>query len=93
MYKLSVTVADLVKNKTGQYNKVYPHKWKTNVNALPMGIKVFLDDTLEGSYGWHFVPHKGIDWQAEDWYKDQTLFLTFELQQDLIQSKLSVTFN
>jgi len=90
---LSETVASLKTSKEGEYNKVYPHSWKTNVNALPMNIKQFLDRTLEGAYGWHFVPHKNMQWEKEDWYKDQTLYLTFELQQDLIQSKLSVTFN
>jgi hypothetical protein len=49
-----------------------------------------MDSICVGKWGWYFIPHKNMRWEREDWYKDQTLILTFEDKHDLARCKLSV---
>ena len=44
-------------------------------------------------WGWYFTPHKNMDYSRQDWYKDQTLIITFESKMDLVLAKLLVTIN
>jgi len=75
----------------GGYNKIYQYQWHTHVNALPMTAKTLMESVCDKRFGWHFIPHKTMNWQSEDWYKDQTLVLSFESKIDLITSKLNIT--
>ena len=74
----------------GEYNIHLEHNWRTHVNSLPMNAKEYMDSICVGKWGWYFIPHKTMKWEREDWYKDQTLILTFEDEHDLAQCKLSV---
>jgi predicted molibdopterin-dependent oxidoreductase YjgC len=73
------------------YNKIFKHQWKTNTNAIPLSSVNHIRDLIKGKFGWHFIPHKNMDYSREDWYKDQTLVITFENKLDLILSKLTTT--
>jgi|TARA_R110001592_G_scaffold132997_16_gene348097 hypothetical protein len=83
------------KNNSGAsgYNKIYKHQWVTHVNALPMSAIDVMDKVCLKKYGWHFTPHEAMDYSREDWYKDQSLILTFESNIDLLVSKLTITLN
>ncbi len=75
----------------GGYNKIYKHQWHTHVYALPLTAKDLMENICEKKWGWHFIPHKNMQWEKEDWFKDQTLVLSFESKTDLITSKLNIT--
>ena len=72
------------------YNKIYRHHWRTNLWGLPSTWIDHIDSVVTGLWGWHFTPHKNMDYRREKWYEDQTLVITFENYADLIQVKLSV---
>ena len=73
------------------YNVIFRYQWHTNTNALPMHIIDMIDRITETrKWGWTFKPHKNMDYSRADWYKDQTLIITFEDQADLIQTKLEI---
>lgn len=72
------------------YNKIYQYQWKTTQHGLPMNSTHEISKHAEGKWGWHFLPHKTMDYSREDWYKDQTLVLSFENKMDLIICKLLV---
>jgi hypothetical protein len=74
------------------YNKIYPYQWRTNRYALPSGWIKQIGQLSTGNWGWHFIPHKNMDYRKAEWYKDQTLFITFENQEDLIQVKLCIEY-
>ena len=74
----------------GQYNVHLEYNWRTHVNALPMSAKEYMDSICVGKWGWYFIPHKNMVWHDEEWYKDQTLIITFEDKHDLARCKLSV---
>lgn len=75
------------------YNCIYKHQWKTITNALPMTAINKIHSIVDKRWGWHFIPHKNMDYSKEDWYENQTLILTFENKMDLILAKLLVTLN
>lgn len=77
----------------GEYNVHYKYVWRTPVNALPMSIKNWLDKKCEDKWSWYFEPHDNMNWHSEDWYKDQTLMLSFNNKYDLVRTKLCVAFN
>ncbi len=85
--------AALMKTSTegGEYNKIYMYRWRTCTNSLPMHVSQMINKITEGRrWGWSFIAHPTMDYRREDWYKDQTLVLSFEHEFDLIQSKLEV---
>lgn len=91
-----MTPDSLIKNSNvspSGYNKIYEHQWVTHVNALPMSAIEVMDKVCLNKYGWHFTPHKDMDYSRDDWYKDQSLILTFESKIDLLVSKLTITLN
>ena len=73
------------------YNKIYKHQWRTHVYGLPMSAKTLMEDICEKKFGWHFVPHKDMDYHSDSWYEKQTLVISFESKTDLIASKLNIT--
>jgi hypothetical protein len=74
----------------GRYNIHLEYNWRTHVNALPMRAKEYMDSICNSKWGWYFTPHPTMQWDREDWYKDQTLIITFEDEHDLARCKLSV---
>jgi hypothetical protein len=75
---------------TRGYNKIFRNQWRTNRYALPDLWVAQIDKVVTGNWGWHFIPHKNIDYQRPNWYEDQTLVITFENQHDLVQVKLCI---
>ena len=73
------------------YNKIFEHQWRTHVYALPLSAINLIKKIALDKWGWHFIPHKNMQWEKEDWFKDQTLVLSFESKTDLITSKLNIT--
>jgi len=73
------------------YNKIYKYQWITNVYGLPMSAKELMLDICEKKFGWHFLPHKDMNYHSDNWYEKQTLVISFESKMDLITSKLNVT--
>ena len=56
-----------------------------------MSAKELMLDICEKKFGWHFIPHKDINYHSDNWYEKQTLVISFESQTDLITSKLNIT--
>ena len=44
-------------------------------------------------WGWHFIPHKNMQWEKDDWFKDQTLVISFSDKDDLINCRFSIDLN
>lgn len=81
--------ADL-KNKPERYNKIYRYQWRTSVYALPQIVWQKLDKLCVKDWGYHFIPHAVMDYSRQNWYEDQTLYLTFHDYDDLVNAKLSL---
>lgn len=75
------------------YNCIYKHQWRTPTNALPMSAVDKIHSIVNKRWGWYFQPHKNMDYSRQDWFKDQTLIITFESKMDLVLAKLLVTIN
>lgn len=75
------------------YNHIYKHQWKTTTNALPMTAVTEIQNIVRKRWGWHFTPHRNMDYSKDDWYKNQTLHITFESKMDLVLAKLLVSVN
>lgn len=65
--------------QTGAYCAYYTHEWSIETTGLPLTVKDWLDDNCEGLWGWRF--------------KDDTLTISFEDEQDLVQAKLCLTIS
>lgn len=91
----SITYATVVDKEDiagGQYNKIYMYRWRTCTNSLPMHVMQMINRITEGRpWGWSFIAHENMDYNRSDWYKDQTLVLSFKYEYDLVQSKLEVS--
>ena len=73
------------------YNVICRYQWRTHTNALPMHVISIINRiTDDRKWGWLFSPHKNMDYRRPNWYEDQTLILTFENCDDLVQAKLEV---
>lgn len=83
-------MAEDLKNKPERYNKIYRHQWRTSVYALPQIVWQKLDKICTKDWGYHFIPHAVMDYSRPNWYEDQTLYLTFQDYDDLINAKLSL---
>lgn len=73
------------------YNKIFKYQWTTSTYALPMSTSHKLDKMCVGKWGWHFIPHKNMNYSRENWYEDQTLVLTFQNKWDFIHARLRVS--
>tara|TARA_Y100000389_G_C17069342_1_gene321209 strand:+ start:232 stop:507 length:276 start_codon:yes stop_codon:yes gene_type:complete len=74
------------------YNKIFRHQWNcAPKHGLSMGAIVELKNLCFKKFGWHFVPHRNMNYAEDDWYKNQTLILTFESKWDMVHAKLRVT--
>ena len=81
--------ADLNSNSE-RYNKIYRYQWRTSVFALPQIVWQKLDKLCVKDWGYHFIPHACMDYTRPNWYEDQTLYLTFQDYDDLVNAKLSI---
>lgn len=72
------------------YNIVFKHNWRTPVYGLSMGLIPVIHKICKKRWGWHFKPHKDINYHSDQWYEKQNLVLSFESQIDLIIVKLSI---
>lgn len=75
------------------YNKIFEHQWRTHVYALPLSAIVVIKKIALDKWGWHFIPHKNMQWEKEDWFKDQTLVISFSDKDDLINCRFSIDLN
>ena len=73
-----------------RYNKIYRYQWRTSVFALPQIVWQKLDKLCAKDWGYHFIPHTCMDYTRPNWYEDQTLYLTFQDHDDLVNAKLSI---
>ena len=74
------------------YNAVFKYKIELNDYAVNAEMIKWMEENCSDKYGWHFVPHGrqmpfpfGDD---DDWYKDQTAFVSFENKTDAIMFSL-----
>jgi len=72
-------------------NKIFKYQWKTTTNALPMTSVNEIHNIVSGPWGWHFVPNENMDYSRENWYENQTLYISFKNRMDLILCKLIVS--
>ena len=75
------------------YNKIFEHQWRTHVYALPLSAINVIKKIALDKWGWHFIPHKNMQWEKDDWFKDQTLVLSFSDKDDLINCRFSIDLN
>ena len=77
------------------YNKHYPYVWRTNTYALPSWTVDILRETCEGKWGYYFDPTgEPIESRSDKHhsYMHNVMCLTFELEEDMVQAKLSLSF-
>ena len=72
------------------YNKIFEHQWRTHVYALPLSAINVIKKIALDKWGWHFIPHKNMQWEKDDWFKDQTLVISFADKDDLINCRFSI---
>jgi len=75
------------------YNKIFKHQWKIGTYGLSMVTINEIQNLIKGKWGWHFIPHKDMDYRADNWYESQECILSFENKWDLILSKLFITIH
>ena len=52
-----------------------------------------MKNIVKKRWGWHFRPHKDMDYTRDNWYEKQNCYLSFELETDLINVKLLIEYN
>ena len=72
------------------YNKLYRHNWVTPVYGLSMTLIPIIHDICKKRWGWHFRPHKDMNYHSNNWYEKQNMVLSFESKLDLILVKLMI---
>ncbi len=76
------------------YNKHYQYVWRTSTYALPMSTVDILRALCTGKWGYYF-DSKGDPIGSGNLgphYMDSIMCLTFELEEDMVQAKLSLSF-
>ena len=71
------------------YNKVFQHKYCLNAHGVPGGLIAEMITKCNHRFGWHFVAHSNMNYYRDDWYEDQTAYISFEDQVDLVNVVLS----
>jgi hypothetical protein len=72
------------------YNKIFRHNWVTPVYGLSQVLIPVIHNICKANWGWHFKPHKDMNYHSDQWYEKQSMVLSFESQIDLIIVKLSI---
>lgn len=73
------------------YNKIFPHKWCLYTYGVSQSLIESISKIAKYRWGWHFVPTSKMDYRKNNWFEDQTAYLTFENFDDLLQCKLSLS--
>ena len=66
------------------YNKMYRYNWVTPVYGLSMSLIPVIHELCKKRWGWHFRPHKDMNYNSNTWYEKQNMVLSFEDQKDLV---------
>jgi|TARA_R110001592_G_scaffold94858_1_gene273977 hypothetical protein len=72
------------------YNKIFKHQWHTPEYGLPQSAVTDIKTIVKDKWGWHFIPHKDMDYHSDRWFEKQHLVLSFNNQTDLILCKLII---
>ena len=72
------------------YNHIFAYKIKLNSYSVPGTYITWANDNCTFKWGWHFVPHENMNWQADDWYHNQTAYMSFEDVDDALQAALEL---
>lgn len=75
------------------YNCIYKHKWNIQHHGLALSTVTDIQGLIKNRWGWHFEPHKDMDYQSDHWFEKQDCILSFESRYDLILCKLCITIN
>tara|TARA_Y100001938_G_C7920666_1_gene344313 strand:- start:158 stop:415 length:258 start_codon:yes stop_codon:yes gene_type:complete len=75
------------------YNKIFKHQWRTRDYGINMSTIERISKLVSGRWGWHFKAHKDMDYSRDNWYENQTCYVSFERKWDLILVKLLIDFN
>lgn len=72
------------------YNKRFFYLWPLKVHGVNATMVTWCTNNCKGKFGWHFIPNSHMNYDSDDWFKNQTAFLSFEYKEDLLQAKLSI---
>lgn len=74
------------------YNCIFKHIWRVlGKYALKSSWIWTISKIVDGrDWGWYFIPNKNMDYRKDNWYEDQTLILSFENKDDMIQVMLQL---
>ena len=75
------------------YNKIYRYNWITPVYGLSMSLIPVIHELCKKRWGWHFKPHKDMNYHSDKWFEKQNMVLSFEDQKDLVFVKITVDIN
>lgn len=71
------------------YNKVFQHKYCLHSNGVPGKLIDEMVKKCDHRFGWHFIAHENMNYNRPDWYENQTAYISFEDQVDLVNVVLS----
>lgn len=73
------------------YNQKFFWHWALNTHGVSGSIITWCNKNCVGKFGWHFMPNSFMNYDEDDWFKNQEAFLSFEYKEDLLQAKLSIS--
>lgn len=65
------------------YNWVYKHTYCLNAYGVPGNVVEVMIKECKHKWGWHFERPPSMDYTRDNWYEDQTAYLSFEDPIDL----------
>ena len=70
------------------YNCIFKHNWRVHGKYALGSTWIWeISSIVEGrGWGWYFIPHKTMDYRKVNWYEDQTLVLSFQNKDDMVQA-------
>ena len=71
------------------YNKIFQYEYCLHAHGVPGNLIDEMVQKCDHRFGWHFVAHDNMDYYSEDWYEDQTAYISFEDKLDLVNVVLS----
>tara|TARA_A100001388_G_scaffold272992_1_gene254201 strand:+ start:877 stop:1137 length:261 start_codon:yes stop_codon:yes gene_type:complete len=72
------------------YNYVYPLKWRTGGYGIGLHTITIINKFAKHRWGWYFEPNKNMNYNDNDWFKNQECIITFEDKWDLTQARLQI---
>ena len=91
MSDLDVQMSDLDVPEGCGYNKIFFWQWPLNTHGVNGSIITWCTKNCVGKFGWHFKPNSYMNYDEDDWFKNQEAFISFDLKQDLLQAKLTIS--